>query len=58
MLHDLEKQLPYQIFTLEWAPHSNRRKRNRYWKLANVEVTLPVIFCGMFVALIAYSIFN
>ena len=58
VLHDLEKQLPYQFFTLEWDPQSKGRKRNRYWKLTHVEVTLPVIFCGMFLALIAYSIFN
>ncbi len=58
VLHDLEGQLPYQFFTLEWDPRSTGKKSNRYWKLTHVEKTLPVIFAGFFVALIAYSILN
>ncbi len=56
VLHDLEKQLPYQFFIQEEDPQSKGKKSNRYWKLTYVEVTLPAIFCGMFLALIAYSI--
>ncbi len=55
VLHKLEKQLPYQFFTLEWDPQSEGKKSNRYWKLTHVEVTLPTIFCGMFLLFIAYS---
>ena len=58
VLHDLEKQLPYQFFTLEWDPQSKGKKSNRYWKLTHVEVLLPSIFCVVFLILIAYSIFN
>ena len=58
VLHDLEKQLPYQFFTLEWDPQSKGKKSNRYWKLTHVEVILPGIFCVVFLVLIAYSIFN
>ena len=50
VLHDLEKGLPYQFFTLE------DKKNNRYWRLTYVEVTLPVIFLALFLALTAYSI--
>ena len=56
VLHDLEKQLPYQFFTLEWDPEAKGEKSNRYWKLTHVEVTLPVIFFAMFLALIIYSV--
>ena len=56
VLHDLEKQLPYQFFILEWDPHAEGKKSNRYWKLTHVEVTLPIIFSGMFLAIIVYSI--
>ena len=55
VLHELEKRLPFEFFTLEWDPQSKGRKSNRYWKLTHVEVTLPVTFCGMFLALVAYS---
>ncbi len=58
VLHDLEKQLPYQFFTLEWDPQAKNRKSNRYWKLTYVEMTLPVIFILLFLALVAYSIFS
>ncbi len=58
VLQDLEQKLPYKFFTLEWDPRSKGRKSNRYWKLTHAEVTLPVIFFTLFVALIAYSIFN
>ncbi len=56
VLLELEKLLPYQFFTLEWDPLSEGRKSNRYWKLTNVEVTLPVIFCVLFLGIIAYSL--
>ena len=56
VLHELEKRLPYQFFTLEWDPEAKGGKSNRYWKLTHVEVTLPVIFFAMFLALIAYSV--
>ena len=58
VLHDLEKQLPYQFFTLEWDPETRGEKSNRYWKLTNVEVTLPVIFFALWLVVIAYSIFT
>ena len=58
VLHDLEKQLPYPFFTLEWDPQSKGEKSNRYWKLTHVEVFLPGIFCLIFLALIIYSICN
>ena len=58
VLHDLEKYLPYQFFTLEWDPQSQGKKSNRYWKLTHVEVILPSIFCVVFLALIVYSICN
>ena len=58
VLHDLEKQLPYQFFTLEWDPETRGEKSNRYWKLTNVEVTLPVMFFALWLVVIAYSIFT
>ena len=56
VLHELEKRLPYQFFTLEWDPEVKGERSNCYWKLAHVEVTLPVIFFAMFLALIVYSV--
>ena len=56
VLHELEKRLPYQFFALEWDPEAKGEKSNRYWKLTHVEVTLPVIFFAMFLALIVYSV--
>ena len=58
VLHELEKRLPYQFFTLEWDPEAKGEKSNRYWKLTHVEVTLPVIFFALFLALTAYSFCN
>lgn len=58
VLHDLEKQLSYQFFTLEWDPQSKGEKSNRYWKLTHVETILPCIFFLMFLALTIYSICN
>ena len=55
VLLELEKQLAYQFFTEEWDPLSQGGKSNRYWRLTNVEVTLPVIFGLLFVGLVVYS---
>ena len=56
VLHELERRLPYQFFTLEWDPEAKGTKSNRYWKLTHVEVSLPVIFLTLFLTLIVYSI--
>ena len=56
VLHELEKRLAYQFFTLEWDPQTKGGKSNRYWKLTQVEVSLPVIFFALFLALTSYSI--
>ena len=56
VLHELEKQLPFQFFTLEWDPKAVGKKSNRYWKLTHVEVSVPFSFLVLFLALIAYSI--
>ena len=58
VLHELEKRLSYQFFTLEWDPQTKGGKSNRYWKLTHVEVSLPVIFFALFLALLFYSIFR
>ena len=50
VLQELEKRLPHQFFSLE------DKKSSRYWKLTYVEVTLPLIFFALFLALMAYSI--
>ena len=55
VLHDLEKQLAYRFFTEEWDPLSQGGKSNRYWRLTNVEVTLPVIFGLLFLGLVVYA---
>ena len=57
-LRDLEKQLPYQFFTLEWDPESKGEKSNSYQQLTHVEVTLPSILCTLYLALIGYAIWT
>ena len=56
VLGELEKQLPFQFFTLEWDPQSVGKKSNRYLTLTLVEITLPSIFFLLFLALTAYAI--
>ena len=58
VLHELERKLPFQFFILEWDPDSTGRKSNRYWKLTDVEVSLPVIFFVLSAVLIGYAIFG
>ena len=55
VLHDMETQLPYQFFTMEWDPESEGTKSNRYWKLSVVETVMPVMFGALFLAMIVYS---
>ena len=58
VLYELEKQLPFQFFVLEWDPKLRGEKSNKYRKLTQVEVSLPVIFGLLFVALIIYAVFQ
>lgn len=58
VLHELEKQLPFQFFVLEWDPKLQGDKSNRYRKLTQVEVSLPAIFGLLFVGITIYSVFQ
>ena len=58
VLHELEKQLPYQFFTREWDPYAKGEKSNRYWKLTHVESALPIVFFGLFIVLFGYAILS
>ena len=56
VLHDLEKRLPFQFFVQEDGPQANGKKNNRYWKLTNAEITLPLIFLVLWLGVIVYAI--
>ena len=55
VLHELELHLAFQFFIREWDPQSEGKKSNRYWKLTNVEASLPFIFALLFAGLVAYG---
>ena len=57
VLQELEKDLAFPFFTKEWDPGSKGDKSNRYWRQTKVEVTLPVLFGLLFLAIAAYSFF-
>ena len=56
VLGELEKQLPFRFFTLEWDPKAVGKKSNSSWTLTFVEISLPSIFFLLFLALMAYAI--
>ena len=56
VLHELEQHLAFQFFIREWDPQSKGKKSNRYWKLTNVESSLPVLFGALFAVLVAYAL--
>jgi len=56
VLHDMETQLPYQFFTMEWDPESLGTKSNRYWKLSVVETVMPTMFGAFFLGITSYSL--
>ena len=56
VLHELERHLAFQFFTREWDPQSEGKKSNRYWKLTNVETSLPVLFGALFAALVVFAL--
>ena len=55
-LHDLEKKLAYPFFTREWDLLAEGLDRRRYWKLTEVETSLPWIFFILFIGLVIYSL--
>ena len=55
VLQDLEKQLAYAFFTREWDRLSKGRDRRRYWRLTEVETSLPWIFLAMFIGSVVLS---
>ena len=56
VLHELEQYLAFQFFISEDDPKSEGKKSNRYWKLTNVESTLPALFGLLFAGLVFYAL--
>ena len=50
VLHELEKQLPFAFYTLEWESLQKGKSPSRYWKLTVVENALPVVFSLLSIA--------
>lgn len=55
-LHELEEKLAYPFFKREWDLLAEGKNRNRYWKLTNVETSLPIIFFALSCSLVIFSL--
>lgn len=51
VLHELEEHLSYQFFKREWEILGKGENRRSYWRLTQVESTLPWIFFIMYIVL-------
>ncbi len=58
VLHELEERLPFQFFKSEWDPQLKGENSNRYLRLTQVEIVLPLIFGALFIGLIAYTLYK
>lgn len=54
-LRELEKQLPYRFFSREWKLLKKGGGFRRYWKLTDVETSLPAVFFALFLGILTFS---
>jgi len=49
---EIEKKLPLRLHETEWALLGEGKNWKKYWKLTDVEQTIPIIFIGIYAFLI------
>ena len=55
-LQELEKNLAYPFFEREWHFLGQGKKASRYLRLSRVERSMPWVFFGLYVAVLAYGV--
>jgi len=58
VIHEIETYLPMDVFTYEWKLLDKGKSFKKYWKLSHVEMAIPLIFTGLYVALSIFVHFN
>lgn len=51
VINQLEKKLPAAPFTTEWSILGSGKDWKKYTKMTRVETIVPIIFCGLYIAL-------
>lgn len=51
VIHEIEKELPLNVFDYEWSILKEGRSFNSYWPLANIECIVPFVFFVLYVVL-------
>jgi hypothetical protein len=58
VIHEIEKQLPLNLYRFEWDLLGKGESFKTYWPLSNVERVIPFIFVGLYIALSILVILN
>ncbi|MCL1862747.1 MAG: hypothetical protein FWF78_04175 [Defluviitaleaceae bacterium] len=51
LIHEIEKQLPLNLFSYEWNLLGNGKSYKLYWPLSHVERVVPWLFIILYIAL-------
>lgn len=54
VVHEMEAQLPYAPYDVEWEKLGDGRNKKLYWPLSHLEVVLPGIFAVLYLAFLIY----
>lgn len=58
VIHEIEQQLPINMFDYEWEILGNGESFKKYWPLSHVEQKIPVVFGLLYLALVLFSLCN
>lgn len=56
VIHEIEQQLPYASYDMEWEKLGRGKNKKLYWPLSHLEVALPVIFAGLYLAFLCFFV--
>ena len=56
ILHELEGKLPFDFFKREWEQLQEGKKLNKYLNITKAEMTLPMLFGVLFLALAIWGV--
>ncbi|WP_425305444.1 RipA family octameric membrane protein [Brevibacillus laterosporus] len=58
VIHQLEEELPFSCFKVEWDKIKNAQQKDRYFRLTQIESKVPIIILIVYVVLLLYSLWS
>lgn len=56
VIHELERELPFELFKVEWAKLGEGKDKKKYLPFSSVEGIVPWVFIGLYLVILVWTV--